>query len=1646
MGVDVVIASRRRSDGTLTPHYTNTVFKPTPTSNQPERLRLPVALANVAVLPGDELLLTHRGQSSTGPQWVNVYDRLYILPSAATRYATVTITVGANAVPVAQAHPAASALRFDGNDDYVRFGETFTGFPAGDLTVEFWMKSSDTTKAGSVISYSVPGQDNEFLLFDYRNFDLYVGGASRSLGVGGVAGQWRHVAISRSFEDGLTQVYLDGVLAATVTVAPGVGFRDGGILVLGQDQDSSGGGFETSQAFWGDLDEVRIWNRVRTGEEIETNRWVRASGTESGLVASWSFNEAPGLNVANAVPGGVAGTLGYGNADQAPLRTPDYAPFDTVYQTPEDTAIPVTLSGTDADNDPLTAIVTDLPAHGTLHQTADGATISGPLGGPRARRFDGSNDLITIPENPAGNLSGQPQWTITAWIRPRSARQSYPVIYAEGKWRVSLGLQAGTGRLDSWVNDSAQVLSDRPVTFGEWQHVAITSSDTARTFYINGQPAGSGSAPAVAPDSTGAAIGGVIAEVGNARNRFEGDIDEVALWDRALSPAELAELTARPLTGGEPGLMAWWPLDEASGTVVADATGRGSDGVAGGGIAERVPGFTLNSSPAFAATLPRVTHPERKLIYMPDDEWSGLDQFAYRVNDGKVDSADALLYVRTLNVNDPPVAAPDTVFAVAGFAQVISNVLANDFDAEGDGITLLDFTLPAHGTLESHGDGTFLYRANNGFAGADSFTYRATDGASPSTPATVTIHVAAPAQFRWVNVAGGNWGDPANWSANRVPTAEDDVFIDEPGTYTVTVNVEATARRIVLGGGSGTQTLALANRTLTVWNDSFVRPNGIFSQTGGTLDATEGGWTVDGGYHWTGGVLRGEGTTEWTAPASVTLGVPTADLYLDDGRRLLNGAEVLVTARRLYLRNAQVAGATLENRGTLTFAGEADLEWSNSSSSRPVYFINAGTVQKIGAGTSAVEVPLTGTGSIQVAEGTLRFSGGGSQSGPVHIAAGATFELASGGFVLSGGGVVDGDGLLQLTSGSLALENDQTWARFAQTGGDLRGPGGLSVTHEFQWTNGRQLGNAVTELAAAAVGNLSGGGGVKQLVAGRRLVNRATLTVSGNWIYLDNDNVGGAGIENHGTLHFDQAAGVHQTSGNANNPTLIDNRGILNISADPNNSEGTRFRPPFQNSGAIRVQRGQFVLERSSTQTGSLSVTNDAAMSFAAGDHLFTAESRISGSGTFYNVFGSLTISSRMDWTGLIRFTAGSILFNADQTFRDFVQGQENGASATGGSGVVTITNTFTWNGGTIGGAGRFEIAPTATATLGGGNKVIAGGMTVVNRTTMTLGGGNLFLANSGDQPTRFENRGTFVISGGEGVSYTGWDGVKPMVFANFGTFVKQGANTTSLVDVPFDNAGVLDIQGGTLRWNRDGTHSGTILISQDAALQISAGTHRVNEGFQFAGQGSVSVTGGELALNTPLNFGALQVAFGGNAAISGPFPVSNDSGGELIVDGNLTFPGDVFIGGALRIAAANRTVTVAGSLTLATTGTLENPGTLLVGAFDDQGGAVVGNPPTITGNPIPGTTVVITAILRGGGDVEPSNSQGEPSLILRWQAPTAWGYQLEASSDLETWRPLPGEPIVLAAQRFETRIPLPEERVRYFRVRWNGAPSSPEH
>ncbi|HDH31647.1 MAG TPA: hypothetical protein ENH26_02640, partial [Candidatus Wolfebacteria bacterium] len=161
-----------------------------------------------------------------------------------------------------------TAIGFDGVNDYT-IKNPINNFPTTVITVEFWMNSSDTTNSGTPISYASSASDNDFLIYNYNNFSIYRGGTTTGgTSVSANDGNWHHIAVTWRGSDGQVKIYKEGSEAYSGTLATGTSITGGGSLVLAQEQDSVGGGFDPTQAFNGTIDEVAIYNRVLSPTEI----------------------------------------------------------------------------------------------------------------------------------------------------------------------------------------------------------------------------------------------------------------------------------------------------------------------------------------------------------------------------------------------------------------------------------------------------------------------------------------------------------------------------------------------------------------------------------------------------------------------------------------------------------------------------------------------------------------------------------------------------------------------------------------------------------------------------------------------------------------------------------------------------------------------------------------------------------------------------------------------------------------------------------------------------------------------------------------------------------------------------------------------------------------------------------------------------------------------------------------------------------------------------------------------------------------------------------------------------------------------------------------------------------------------------------
>ncbi len=82
-------------------------------------------------------------------------------------------------------------------------------------------------------------------------------------------GVWHHICVSWENGSGSWKFYKDCLLSDQGTsFKRGHTIRQGGTLVLGQEQDSVGGDFESVQSFQGMLSNVNVWNNVLSAAQI----------------------------------------------------------------------------------------------------------------------------------------------------------------------------------------------------------------------------------------------------------------------------------------------------------------------------------------------------------------------------------------------------------------------------------------------------------------------------------------------------------------------------------------------------------------------------------------------------------------------------------------------------------------------------------------------------------------------------------------------------------------------------------------------------------------------------------------------------------------------------------------------------------------------------------------------------------------------------------------------------------------------------------------------------------------------------------------------------------------------------------------------------------------------------------------------------------------------------------------------------------------------------------------------------------------------------------------------------------------------------------------------------------------------------------
>lgn len=189
--------------------------------------------------------------------------------------------------------PLAKAIRLNQSAVTYNAGILYnpaTAFDTAKFTIE-WVERDITAAANrTLFSYAVTGQSDEFRLVrtSASSFALFVKGVSATLNflagtVTDVGARNHHMAVS--YDGGTYALYVNGVVADTTFNTASL--TAGGSFAVGQDQDSVGGGFVTTDALRLTISEIAIYNTALDTTTLQNH--ATAAGTsyyEYNIVSS----------------------------------------------------------------------------------------------------------------------------------------------------------------------------------------------------------------------------------------------------------------------------------------------------------------------------------------------------------------------------------------------------------------------------------------------------------------------------------------------------------------------------------------------------------------------------------------------------------------------------------------------------------------------------------------------------------------------------------------------------------------------------------------------------------------------------------------------------------------------------------------------------------------------------------------------------------------------------------------------------------------------------------------------------------------------------------------------------------------------------------------------------------------------------------------------------------------------------------------------------------------------------------------------------------------------------------------------------------------------------------------------------------------
>jgi uncharacterized protein len=208
--------------------------------------------------------------------------------------------------------------------------------------------------------------------------------------------------------------------------------------------------------------------------------------------------------------------------------------------------------------------------------------------------FDGRDDYIDFGKNYLGGVfaKGSSAFTVSGWVNPHqlidkaTTYGTHNVFFARSSDRYSDNFEFGIdaeGNLNVYIDTNTdnviQTFGNGELTIGQWHFFAIIFDAGQLHIYLDeheytGALTGQSLNKATSPLTLGATLHNQV--------YFTGQLANISVWNYPCTQTEIQAHRSSPLVGTEPGLVAYWKLNEGQGTIVQDSSAQPYNGTVHG--------------------------------------------------------------------------------------------------------------------------------------------------------------------------------------------------------------------------------------------------------------------------------------------------------------------------------------------------------------------------------------------------------------------------------------------------------------------------------------------------------------------------------------------------------------------------------------------------------------------------------------------------------------------------------------------------------------------------------------------------------------------------------------------------------------------------------------------------------------------------------------------------------------------------------------------------------------------------------------------------------------------------------------------------------------------------------------------------------